>query len=237
MNSSKLKKIIILLAILLMPSLFYLLLYTGEHNYKKLPYYGNKTAQRNDEGKYDTTYHTIPYFEFTNQDGKKITRDDLLGKVYVADFFFVTCPTICPKMTTNMAYIQNKFIDRKDLRFLSITVNPEEDSVAVLKEYAKKVHANTANWDFVTGNKEKIYDIAFSGFFVNVAKDSIAEGGFLHTQLLILVDKKGHIRGYFDGTVYSEMKKDLTDAIDILYREEIVPLKGKKKEQLETKKR
>lgn len=229
MNTSKIKKILILSAILLMPSLFYLFLYTGEHNYKKLPYYGNKTAQLNDEGNYDTINHTIPYFEFTNQDGKKITRDDLLGKVYVADFFFVTCPTICPKMATNMAYIQNKFAERKDLRFLSITVNPEEDSVSVLKEYAKKVHANTANWDFVTGNKEKIYDIAFSGFFVNVAKDSIAEGGFLHTKLLILVDKKGHIRGYFDGTVYSEMKKDLTDAIDILYREEVVPLKGKKK--------
>lgn len=225
MNSSKLKKIFFLSAILLMPSLFYLFLYTGEHNFKRLQYYGHKKATLNNEGKYDTTYHTIPYFEFINQDGKKVTRDDLLGKVYVADFFFVTCPTICPKMTTNMVYIQNKFEDRKDLHFLSITVNPEADSVPVLKEYAQKVHANTKNWDFVTGNKDDIYNIAFNGFFVSVAKDSIAEGGFLHSKLLILVDKNGHVRGYFDGTVYSEMKKDLTDAIDILYREEVVPLK------------
>lgn len=232
MKVSKIKKIAILFAILLMPSLFYLFLYSGKHNYTKLQYYGNKTAVLNEDGKYDTTYHTISYFEFINQDGKKVTRDDLLGKVYVADFFFVTCPTICPKMTTNMVYIQNKFKDRKDLRFLSITVNPEEDSVPVLKEYAKKVHASTTNWDFVTGDKDAIYNIAFNGFFVNVAKDSIAEGGFLHSQLLILVDKKGHVRGYFDGTVYSEMKKDLTDAIDILYREEVVPIKGKKKEEI-----
>lgn len=229
MATPQLKKIGILITILVLPSLFYLLLYSGEHNYTKLAIYGNRTAVENADGSFDTTYHQIPYFEFINQDGKKVTRDDMLGNVYVADFFFVTCPTICPKMTTNMKYVQDKFEGRKELRFLSITVNPEEDSVSVLKEYAEKVHANTNNWDFVTGNKEEIYDIAFKGFFVNVAKDSIAEGGFLHSQLLILIDKQGRIRGYFDGTVFSEMKKDLTDAIDILFREEAVPLKGSKK--------
>lgn len=229
MATPQLKKIGILITILVLPSLFYLLLYSGEHNYTKLAIYGNRTAVENADGSFDTTYHQIPYFEFINQDGKKVTRDDMLGNVYVADFFFVTCPTICPKMTTNMKYVQDKFEGRKELRFLSITVNPEEDSVPVLKEYAEKVHANTNNWDFVTGNKEEIYDIAFKGFFVNVAKDSIAEGGFLHSQLLILIDKQGRIRGYFDGTVFSEMKKDLTDAIDILFREEAVPLKGSKK--------
>lgn len=236
MASSQFKKFGILIAILVLPSLFYLLLYTGEHNFTRLPVYGNKIAVENPDGSFDTTYHQIPYFEFINQDGKKVTRDDMLGNVYVADFFFVTCPTICPKMTTNMRYVQDKFSDRKELRFLSITVNPEADSVPVLKEYAKKVHANTDNWDFVTGNKDEIYDIAFNGFFVNVAKDSIAEGGFLHSQLLILVDKQGRVRGYFDGTVFSEMKKDLTDAIDILFREEAVPLKGSNKNKIEQKK-
>lgn len=135
-----------------------------------------------------------------------------------------------------MRYVQDKFSNRKGLKFLSITVNPEADSVPVLKEYAKKVHANTDNWDFVTGDKDEIYDIAFNGFFVNVAKDSIAEGGFLHSQLLILVDKQGRVRGYFDGTVFSEMKKDLTDAIDILFREEAAPLKGSNKNKIEQKK-
>ena len=232
----KYKKVLFLVAILLLPSVFYLMLYTGEHNYTRLPYLGNHEVVKQVDGSYDTVYHQIPYFEFTNQDGKKVTRDDLLGNIYVADFFFVTCPTICPKMATNMGYIQKKFQERKDLKFISITVNPEHDTVEVLKEYAEKVHANTESWSFLTGEKDKIYDIAFNGFFVNVMRDSIAPGGFLHSQMLILVDKEGHVRGYFDGTVYSEMKKDLTDAIDILYREEVVPLKGEEINKIEQRK-
>lgn len=235
--ASKTSKILILTAILLLPALIYLLLSTGKHNFTKLPYYGPKEAVLNETGKYDTTYHKIPYFEFINQDGNTVSSNDLLGNIYVADFFFVTCPTICPKMTTNMAYIQKKFGEKKDLKFISITVNPEHDDIDVLKEYAQKVHADTKSWSFLTGNKDKIYDIAFNGFFVSTMRDSIAPGGFLHSQMLILVDRKGHVRGYFDGTVYSEMKKDLTDAIDILYKEDVVPLKGKKKEKIEQKRK
>jgi protein SCO1/2 len=234
--SSKYKKIAILLAIIVLPGVFYLLLYSAEHNYTKLSFIGPKEAVEKPDGTYDTLYHTIPYFEFVNQDNKKVTRDDLLGSIYIADFFFVTCPTICPKMTTNMGYIQSKFADKKDLNFISITVNPEHDSVEVLKEYADKVHADTESWSFLTGDKEEIYDLAFKGFFVNADKDDIAPGGFLHSQMLILVDRNGHIRGYFDGTVYSEMKKDLTDAIDILYKEDVVPLKGKKLDKIEQRK-
>lgn len=231
----KFKKVFYLFAILLLPSIMYLMLYSGEHKFHRLPFVGPREAVLNEEGKYDTTYHQIPYFEFINQDGKKVTRDDMLGHVYLADFFFVTCPTICPKMTTNMSYIQENFKDRKELRFLSITVNPEHDSVLVLAEYAKKVHANTENWDFVTGNKDEIYDVAFNGFFVSTMRDSIAPGGFLHSSMLILVDKQGHIRGYFDGTVHKEIKEKLTDAIDILYKEEFVPLKGSTKNKIEQK--
>lgn len=231
--NSKVKKVIYLVAILLLPSLFYMFLYTGKHNFHRLEYIGPKEAVLNDEGKYDTNYHQIPYFEFINQDGKKVTRDDLLGHVYIADFFFATCPTICPKMTTNMSYIQNKFKDNKNLRYLSITVNPEHDSVSVLRAYADKVHADTKSWDFVTGNKDSIYEIAFNGFFVSAQRDSIAPGGFLHSGMLILVDKNAHIRGYFDGTTHKEVKEQLIDAIDILYKEDVVPLKGKKKPQIE----
>ncbi|MGE0562129.1 MAG: SCO family protein [Flavobacteriales bacterium] len=229
----RVKKIIFLSLILLMPSIAYLFLYTGKHNFHRLEYIGPKEAVLNDEGKYDTNYHQIPYFEFINQDGKKVTRNDLLGHVYIADFFFATCPSICPKMTTNMSYIQNKFKDNKNLRYLSITVNPEHDSVSVLKEYADKVHADTKSWDFVTGNKDSIYEIAFNGFFVSAQRDSIAPGGFLHSGMLILVDKNAHIRGYFDGTTHKEVKEQLIDAIDILYKEDVVPLKGKKKPQIE----
>jgi protein SCO1/2 len=220
-------------AILLLPSLFYLFLYTGKHNFHRLDYIGPKDAVLNSDGKYDTVYHQIPYFEFINQDGKKVTRDDLLGHVYIADFFFATCPTICPKMTTNMSYIQSKFKDNQNLRYLSITVNPEHDSVSVLRAYADKVHADTKSWDFVTGNKDSIYEIAFNGFFVSAQRDSIAPGGFLHSGMLILVDKNAHIRGYFDGTTHKEVKERLIDAIDILYKEDVVPLKGKEKDKIE----
>lgn len=229
----KRKKIAILVGILLMPSIVYLLLFSAKHNYHKLPIVGPKKAILNSEGNYDTIYHQIPYFEFTNQDGKKVTRDDLLGHVYLANFFFATCPTICPKMATNMSYLQDKFSNIDNLRFLSITVNPEHDSVPVLAAYAQKIHANTKNWDFVTGSKDSIYDIAFNGFFVSTQRDSIAPGGFLHSGMIILVDKFARIRGYFDGTIYKVSKEDLTDAIDIIYKEDVVPLKGSKKNIIE----
>ncbi len=235
-NASTPKKILFLFAILFLPGSVYLLLWTGEHNYRQLSYIGPKEAVQNADGTYDTLYHQIPYFEFTNQDGKKVTRDDLLGSVYIADFFFVTCPTICPKMTTNMKYIQDNFNDREGLRFISITVNPEHDTVEVLKNYAEMVHADTKNWDFLTGNKEAIYDVALNGFFVSAQKDEVAPGGFLHSQYLILIDKKGHIRGIFDGTIHKVVKEELTDAIDILFKEDAVPLKGKKKEGIEQRK-
>ncbi len=235
-QSSKTKKILYLFIILFLPGSVYLLLWTGEHNFRKLEHIGPKEAVQNVDGTYDTTYHKIPYFEFTNQDGKKVTRDDLLGYVYVADFFFVTCPTICPKMTTNMKYVQDNFKDRKDLRFISITVNPEHDTVEVLKDYAEMVHADTKNWDFLTGNKEAIYDVALNGFFISAQKDEVAPGGFLHSQFLVLVDKEGHIRGIFDGTIHKVVKEELGDAIDILFKEEIVPLKGGKKNKIEQRK-
>lgn len=231
--NSRFKKIAYLVAILLLPSIFYLLLFIGKHNYRRLDFIGPREAVLNSDGKYDTNYHQIPYFEFINQDGKKVTRDDLLGHVYVTDFFFATCPSICPKMVTNMAYLQEHLKDNKNLRFLSITVNPQHDSVSVLKEYAKKVHADTENWSFVTGDVDSIYDIAFNGFFVSTQRDSIAPGGFLHSGMLILVDKNAHIRGYFDGTTHKVIKEQLIDAIDILYKEDVVPLKGKKKDEIE----
>jgi len=234
--SSKYTKVLILVAILLLPASFYLVMQSGEHHYTKLPHLGPKEAIQNNEGGYDTIYHQIPYFEFINQDGKTLTRDDLLGKVYITDFFFATCPTICPRMAANMKYLQDKFKDRKDLKFISITVNPEHDTVEVLRDYADMVHADTESWSFLTGDKEKIYDLALKGFFASVGEDEVAPGGFLHTQYFVLVDKKGHIRGLFDGTVYSEMKKDLTDALDILYREEVVPLKGDDKYKVEQRK-
>jgi len=223
-QTNRLKKVAILIAILLLPSLFYLFLYTGANNFKKLPYYGPK--QVDPQNPSDTTYHTIPDFSLTNHNGENISLKDLEGKIYVADFFFVTCPTICPKMTTHMLELQKHFYDLEDFHLISFTVNPEHDSVEVLKNYAENVRAMDDVWDFVTGPKDEIYELGYNGFMVNAMEDESAEGGFLHSQWLVLVDKQGRIRGYFDGTSTSETN-NLMDAIEILFKEEFVPLKEK----------
>lgn len=123
-----------------------------------------------------------------------------------------------------MLQVQDRFRDRKDFKLLSITVNPEHDTPEVLKEYAQKVHAMEDKWTFLSGDKDKIYDVAFNGYFVSAQKDSIAPGGFLHSANIILIDGKGRIRGYFDGTSASETN-DLFDAIEILLVEKYVPRK------------
>ena len=216
------KKAAILIAILLLPSLFYLFLHTGANQYKRLPFYGPKEVDPANPA--DTTYHTIPDFSLTNQNGETFSQNDLEGKIYVADFFFVSCPTICPKMTTHMLELQKHFYDLKDFHLVSFTVNPEQDSVEVLREYATNIRAMDTLWDFLTGPKDEIYELGYKGFMVNAMEDETAEGGFLHSQWLVLVDKQGRIRGYFDGTSTVETN-NLMDAIEILFKEEFVPLK------------
>lgn len=223
MSGKTIRKGLILIAILIFPTIAFFILHSGTNNFKTLPYYGPKKLA---EGTNDTIYHSIPPFTFTNQLGEKITQEDYRGKIYVADFFFTTCPTICPKMSTHMLELQKHFYDRPEFKLLSHTVNPEHDSVEVLFEYARKVHARDSVWDFVTGKKEDIYQIAFDGYFANAMEDEVAPGGFLHSSNLFLIDKKGRIRGIFDGTSTREVES-LMDAIQILLREEFVPLKEK----------
>jgi protein SCO1/2 len=129
-------------------------------------------------------------------------------------------------MTTHMLELQKHFYDLSDFHLVSFTVNPEQDSVEVLKDYAENVRAMDSVWDFLTGPKEEIYKLGYEGFMVNAMEDDAAPGGFLHSQWLVLVDKKGRIRGYFDGTSTTETN-NLMDAIEILFKEEFVPLKEK----------
>ena len=222
MRKYSVKKSLILLAILLLPSLLYLFLHTGINNFKALPILGPKSV--NASG--DTVYHKIPEFSFSNQNNKTITQKDYDGRIYVADFFFANCPTICPKMATHMLELQKHFYDRKDFRLLSYTVDPASDSVEALRLYANRVHAMDSVWNFLTGEKEDIYKLAFTGYFANAMKDEVAPGGFLHSSNLFLIDKQSRIRGVFDGTSTVELN-DLMDAIEILYLEEYVPRKDK----------
>jgi|SRR5690554_1373689 len=222
MKNKKTLKVVILFSILLLPSLVYLLLNTGINNFRILPIYGPKVLAEGSTT--DTIYHTIPSFSFINQNGETVSSEEYKGKIYVADFFFVTCPTICPKMTTHMLELQKHFHDLKKFRLLSFTVNPEHDTQEVLKEYSEKVHSSDSLWNFLTGDRDEIYKLAFEGYFANAMEDEIAPGGFLHSSNLFLIDGQGRIRGIFDGTSTAETN-DLKDAIKILYKEEYVPLK------------
>lgn len=229
------KKVAVLFLILLLPSFFYVILSKGEHFYRDLPFVGPKKAIELN-GVVDTLYHTIPNFTLTDQNGRVFTKSDMDGTIYVANFFFTRCPTICPKMSAHLLDLQKKFMDRDDVKILSHTVDPENDTVEALKAYAGKVHAIDGKWTFLTGNRDSIYKLAYEGYFASAMEDESAPGGFLHSELIFLVDKKGRLRGSFDdndnvipawdGTSTSDMKK-MADAIDNLLLEEFVPRKEK----------
>lgn len=148
---------------------------------------------------YVKKYHTIADFSLTNQNGKTVTQNTYKDKIYIADFFFTTCQTICPIMTDHMLEIQEKLKDDDDVLLLSHTVTPEIDSVAQLKKYALEKGVNDAKWNLVTGEKKQIYDLARKSYLA--AKDvPYKEYDLIHTENFVLVDKKRRIRGFYDGT-------------------------------------
>lgn len=140
----------------------------------------------------------VPNFAFTNQDSLLITNDDYKGKVYLVEFFFTTCPTICPVMNQNLVEIQNQFKDFDDLGIASFTINPEYDSPSVLKAYAEKYGITNMNWHLLTGDMNAIYDLANTGFNIFAKQVSDAPGGFEHAGMFALVDKKGFLRSRVD---------------------------------------
>lgn len=138
-------------------------------------------------------------FSFINQDGKTISNEDYKGKVYLVEFFFSTCPTICPKMNKNLVDIQNTFPDRSDFGIASFTINPEYDKPKVLKTYAENYGVTNPNWHFMTGEKEAIYNLANTGFNLYAAQVDGAAGGFEHSGNFALIDKEGYIRSRTDA--------------------------------------
>ena len=169
-----------------------------------------------------------PKFELTDQDGKQITNESYRGKVYVLEFFFTSCPTICPQMNKNMLLIQNKFFGNPNFGIASISIDPEHDSSIVLKEHAKNLGATSSNWHFLTGDKKYIYDLANKGFNLYAGENSKVNGGFEHSGLFALIDKKGQIRCrkdeygnpilYYDG-LENKGVRDLQQDIAILLKE------------------
>lgn len=219
------KKLLILFLLLSFPSIFYVILTTGKHDFIHLPFYGEKELAAN--GK-DTLYHAIPSFQFINQDGDSITDKTYDGKIYVVDYFFSTCKSICPKMASELIRVQKKFSYTNGLvQILSHTVNPENDSVPVLKAYANMVHADAKMWNFVTGDKKKLYDIARNGYLLNALEGDGGADDFIHSELFILIDKEKHIRGIYDGTKLKEVS-NLIDDIKVLIAEYFIKEKPKR---------
>ena len=165
--------------------------------------------------RYIKKYHRIADFSLTNQNGEKITQKNYENKIYIADFFFTTCPTICPIMTDNMTYLQEKLLKNKNILLASFSVTPDIDNVEVLKDYALKKGVLSYKWNLLTGNKKMIYDLARKSYLV-VKNDG--DGGkydMIHTENFVLVDKEKRIRGFYDGTSKEEMEKLLND-VEIL---------------------
>lgn len=140
----------------------------------------------------------VPDFSFTNQEGTTITNKDYEGKVYVIEFFFTTCPTICPRMNNNLVQVQNTFKDFKNFGVASFTINPEHDTSDVLKAYAESYGITNPNWNLLTGDKEAIYKLANEGFYIYAAENKSVEGGFEHSGNFALIDKNGFIRSRKD---------------------------------------
>ena len=164
-------------------------------------------------------YHTIADFSLINQNGKTVTQDTYNNKIYIADFFFTTCQTICPIMTDHMIILQNKLKLDKDVMLLSHTVTPEIDSVAQLKKYALNKGVLDSKWNLVTGDKKEIYQLARKSYLAVKSNGNGGEYDMIHTENFILVDQKKRIRGYYDGTLEEDIESLLND-IDILKKEQ-----------------
>lgn len=162
-------------------------------------------------------YHQIADFKLINQNGDTITQEDYKGKIYVADFFFTTCQTICPIMTKNMVEVQNSLKEDGDVMLLSYSVTPEIDDVPQLKKYAIEKGVNDKKWNLVTGDKKQIYDLARKSYLA-VKDDGSNDYGMIHTENFMLIDKKKRIRGSYDGTNFEEIQRLLHD-IQLLQKE------------------
>lgn len=187
----------------------------------KLPILGQREAiTKMVDGKTatDSVYQKIPDFSFVNQYGDTVTAKTLADKIYVADFFFTSCPTICPKMKVQLKRVYERFKGNSGVMLLSHTIDPAHDSVPVLKEFADNLGVTGRQWLFVTGDREKIYEIGQTSYMVTAQQDESAPGGVVHSGAFILVDKAKHIRGIYDGTTEAGVDQLMND-IDRLLAE------------------
>ena len=203
--------------LILIPAIFigwYMLKTKEDKPLRTLAYFGPKKGLKLN----DTTYHTIPEFEFTNQFNEKVTNKTVDGDIYVTEYFFTTCHSICPIMNTNLERVYKEFKNIDNFKILSHTVDPETDSVPMLKEYADKHGVTDKKWLFLTGEKIKLYELARKGYLLNAEEGDGGVDDFIHTQNFALIDDDGHIRGFYDGTDSLEINRLITE-IKLLKKE------------------
>lgn len=196
------------------------ILYSCSSSEKKLPIYGERNPiEREVDGKkiIDTVYHTIPNFSFLNQDSTALTQDFFNGKIYVANFFFTHCPSICPTMQRNLLKAYEKYKGNDKIAFLSHSIDFKYDQPSVLKDYANKLGVDNDQWQFVTGSKADIYGIA-EKYMVYTKEDANVPGGYDHQGYLVIIDPEKRIRGAYDGTNDEQVNQFLLD-LDVILAE------------------
>ncbi len=196
--------------LILIPASFIIWFFINKHDDKPLrtlPYFGKKNTIKAN----DTVYHTVKSFYFINQFNEKVTEETTKNKIYVTDFFFTTCQSICPIMSNQLERVYKEFKNNNDILILSHTVEPEIDSVAVLKHYADLHEVDNKNWLFLTGEKKDIYNMARESYLLNNEVGNGDENDFIHTQNFALVDKEKHLRGFYDGTDSADVTRLIID--------------------------
>tara|TARA_Y100000766_G_C18845125_1_gene575275 strand:- start:571 stop:1296 length:726 start_codon:yes stop_codon:yes gene_type:complete len=217
---TSIKKWLVLFSILIFPYIIVQIVEKSTHNILTLGYIENTNLDLDSVGDVIELVDSlkVPTFKLINQDEEIITNKDLLGVNYIVNFFFTSCPTICPTTTLNLIELQNKInkYEINNFKILSISVDPVNDTPKKLKEYAISMNIDLSNWEFLTGSQQEIYDLVKSGFSLSVGQDSLSPGGVFHSPSITIIDDKGYLRTgidkkkntkfVYDGTLYSDIK-------------------------------
>lgn len=229
--SFPIKKILILLILLAVPgTVYYLLKEKGVNRYRPLPIYGEKKLAGTFSIKRrkqipDTIYHVIRDFNLQNQNSETISFPADSNQITVVNFFYTKCPVFCYKMNKEMARVAKVYNKNRLMRFISISVDPENDTPSVLAEYSKEFVVENKKWDFVTGDRELIFSLAKEDFLVDVIQDTVNKKDVIHTPMMILIDPQKRIRGFYDSSRGAEQVNLLIDEIKLLITEELRSIK------------